>query len=160
MAFNFDELKRKTGDLAQKGADWAQLGMNKAAQMAGVAKLKAANLSEEDTIRKAYAELGRRYYMIHGSAPEVEFVDVIQEIEEAKAKIQANNEKIAEMKEPEAETEEKPNEDIVFEVNVDDLPTEPTEEVPVTVEEPAPAEEEAPAAPAVEEEVEELKFED
>ena len=30
MAFNFDELKRKTGDLAQKGADWAQLGMNKA----------------------------------------------------------------------------------------------------------------------------------
>ena len=46
MAFNFDELKRKTGDLAQKGADWAQLGMNKAAQMAGVAKLKAANLSE------------------------------------------------------------------------------------------------------------------
>ena len=67
MAFNFDELKRRTGDLAQKGADWAQLGMNKAAQMAGVAKLKAANLSEEDTIRKAYAELGRRYYMIHGS---------------------------------------------------------------------------------------------
>ena len=97
MAFNFDELKRKTGDLAQKGADWAQLGMNKAAQMAGVAKLKAANLSEEDTIRKAYSELGRRYYMIHGSAPEVEFVDVIQEIEEAKAKIHANNDKIAEL---------------------------------------------------------------
>ena len=151
MAFNFDELKRRTGDLAQKGADWAQLGMNKAAQMAGV----AANLSEEDTIRKAYAELGRRYYMIHGSAPEVEFVDVIQEIEEAKAKIQANNEKIAEMK----EAEDKPSEDIVFEVNVDDLPTEPTEETPVTAEEPAPAEE-APEAPAAEEDVEELKFED
>lgn len=157
MAFNFDELKRKTGDLAQKGADWAQLGMSKAAQMAGVAKLKAANLSEEDTIRKAYAELGRRYYMIHGSAPEVEFVDVIQEIEEAKAKIQANNEKIAEMK----EADEKPSEDIVFEVNVDDLPTEPTEETPVTAEEPAPAPaEEAPEAPAAEEDVEELKFED
>ena len=155
MAFNFDELKRKTGDLAQKGADWAQLGMNKAAQMAGVAKLKAANLSEEDTIRKAYSELGRRYYMIHGSAPEVEFVDVIQEIEEAKAKIQANNEKIAELK----ETEEKPSEDIVFEVNVDDLPTEPTEEAPVTAEKTAPAEE-APEAPATEEDVEELKFED
>ena len=142
MAFNFDELKRKTGDLAQKGADWAQLGMNKAAQMAGVAKLKAANLSEEDT-------------MIHGSAPEVEFVDVIQEIEEAKAKIQANNEKIAALK----ETEEKPSEDIVFEVNVDDLPTEPTEEAPVTAEKTAPAEE-APEAPATEEDVEELKFED
>lgn len=157
MAFNFDELKRKTGDLAQKGADWAQLGMNKAAQMAGVAKLKAANLGEEDTIRKAYTELGRRYYMIHGSAPEVEFVDVIQEIEEAKAKIQANNEKIAEMK----EAEDKPSEDIVFEVNVDDLPTEPTEEPPVTAEEPAPAPaEEAPEAPAAEEDVEELKFED
>lgn len=157
MAFNFDELKRKTGDLAQKGADWAQLGMNKAAQMAGVAKLKAANLGEEDTIRKAYTELGRRYYMIHGSAPEVEFVDVIQEIEEAKAKIQANNKKIAKIK----EAEDKPSEDIVFEVNVDDLPTEPTEKPPVTAEEPAPAPaEEAPKAAAAEEDEEELKFDD
>lgn len=59
MAFNFDELKRRTGDLAQKGADWAQLGMNKAAQMAGVAKLKAANLSEEDTIRKGIRRAGQ-----------------------------------------------------------------------------------------------------
>ena len=50
-------------------------------------------------------------------------------------------EKIAALK----ETEEKPSEDIVFEVNVDDLPTEPTEEAPVTAEKPAPAEE-APAA--------------
>lgn len=159
MAFNFDDLKRKTGDLAQKGADWAQLGMNKAAQMAGVAKLKAANLGEEETIRKAYAELGRRYYMIHGAAPEVEFVDVIQEIEEAKAKIQANNEKIAEMKEAEA-TEEKASEDIVFEVKVDDLPTEPTEESPATEESTPTAEEATPVEPAAEEEVEELKFED
>lgn len=156
MAFNFDELKRKTGDLAQKGADWAQLGMSKAAQMAGVAKLKAANLGEEDTIRKAYAELGRRYYMIHGSAPEVEFVDVVQEIEEAKAKIQANNDKIAEMKETEEKpSEETPAEDIVFEVKADELPTEPTEEAPAAAEEPAPAEE-----ASAEEEVEELKFED
>ena len=84
-------------------------------------------------------------------------MDVIQEIEEAKAKIQANNEKIAELK----EAEDKPSEDIVFEVNVDDLPTEPTEETPVTAEETAPAPaEEAPEAPAAEEDVEELKFED
>ena len=64
-------------------------------------------------------------------------------------------EKIAALK----ETEEKPSEDIVFEVNVDDLPTEPTEEAPVTAEKTAPAEE-APEAPATEEDVEELKFED
>lgn len=150
MAFSFDDLKRKTGGLAQKGADWAQLGMNKASQMAGVAKLKAANLGEEDTIRKAYTELGRRYYMVHGAAPEAEFVDVIQEIEEAKAKIQANNAKIAETK----EKADQPSEDIVFEVNVEDLPTEPVAE-----EEPAAEEVPAEETPAAEDE-EELKFED
>lgn len=158
MAFNFDDLKRKTGDLAQKGADWAQLGMNKASQMAGVAKLKAANLGEEDAIRKAYTELGRRYYMIHGAAPEAEFMDVIQEIEEAKANIQANNEKIADMK----EKADMPSEDIVFEVNVEDLPTEPSAEAP-QVEVETPAAPEAPAeAPAASQETEEeeLKFED
>lgn len=150
MALNFDDLKRKTGGLAQKGADWAQLGINKASQMANVAKLKAANLGEEDTIRKAYTELGRRYYMIHGAAPEAEFVDVIQEIEEAKGNIQANNEKIAEMK----EKADQPSEDIVFEVNVEDVPTQPAAET-VQVEVETPAAEEAPA-----EAEEELKFED
>lgn len=41
MAFNFDDLKKKTEGLAQKGADWAQLGVNKATQVANIAKLKA-----------------------------------------------------------------------------------------------------------------------
>lgn len=153
MAFNFDNLKKKTEDLAQKGADWAQLGMNKASQMANVAKLKAANLGEEETIRKAYAELGKRYYMTHGTAPGVEFADIIQQIEEAKANILANNEKVAELK----AKADLPSEDIVFEMNVEDLPTQPTE--PAAAPEAATEETAAPTQPTAEEDKEEeLKF--
>ncbi len=142
MAFNFNNFKKKTEDLAQKGADWAQLGMNKATQVANVAKLKAANLSEEETIRKAYAELGKRYYMTHGMAPSVEFADIIQQIEASKAAILANNAKIVDLK----EKADLPSDDIVFEMNVEDLPTQP-----------AAAPEQQQAA---EETVEELKFDD
>lgn len=146
MAFNFDNFKRKTEDLAQKGADWAQLGVNKATQMASIAKLKAANLGEEESIRKAYTELGKRYYTAYGAAPSVEFADVIQQIEEAKANILANNAKIADLK----AKEDMPSDDIVFEMNVEDLPTEPVTEPTA-----------APGQPAEEEEtIEELKFDD
>lgn len=151
MTFNFEDLKKKTEDLAQKGADWAQLGVNKATQMASVAKLKAANLGEEETIRKAYTELGKRYYMAHGAASAVEFADVIQQIEEAKATILANNAKIADLK----AKADLPSDDIVFEMNVEDLPTEPTAESeakPVEVTPEQPVEETTP--------VEELKFDD
>lgn len=149
MAFNFDDLKKKTEGLAQKGADWAQLGVNKATQVANIAKLKAANLGEEETIRKAYTELGKRYYMAYGAAPSVEFADVIQQIEEAKANILGNNAKIADLK----AKEDMPSEDIVFEMNVDDLPTEPAAE-------PQKAKPEQPVPEAEEEAVEELKFDD
>ena len=145
MAFNFDNFKRKTEDLAQKGADWAQLGVNKATQVASIAKLKAANLGEEENIRKAYTELGKRYYAAYGTVASAEFADVIQQIEDAKANILANNAKIADIK----AKEDLPSDDIVFEMNVEDLPTEPVETAP-----------EQPATEAEEETVEELKFDD
>ena len=47
MAF-FDELKGKATDLVQSG-------VAKSMQLAEIAKLKTANMGEEDTIKKAYA---------------------------------------------------------------------------------------------------------
>lgn len=142
MAFNFNNFKKKTEDLAQKGADWAQLGVNKATQVASVAKLKAANIGEEETIRKAYAELGRRYYVAHSAAPEVEFVDVVQQIEDAKKNILENNVKIADLK----AKADLPSDDIVFEMDVEDLPTQPTEAPEAKTAESA-SEQPAPEAP-------------
>ena len=52
MAFSFDDLREKVTDLAQSG-------VAKSKQLAEIAKLKTSNMGEEDTIKKAYLELGR-----------------------------------------------------------------------------------------------------
>lgn len=53
--FSFDDLREKVTDLAQSG-------VAKSKQLAEIAKLKTSNMGEEDTIKKAYLELGRLYY--------------------------------------------------------------------------------------------------
>lgn len=62
MAFSFDDLREKVTDLAQSG-------VAKSKQLAEIAKLKTSNMGEEDTIKKAYLELGRLYYAERGAAP-------------------------------------------------------------------------------------------
>ena len=59
MAFSFDDLREKVTDLAQSG-------VAKSKQLAEIAKLKTSNMGEEDTIKKAYLELGRLYYAERG----------------------------------------------------------------------------------------------
>ena len=61
MAFSFDDLREKVTDLAQSG-------VAKSKQLAEIAKLKTSNMGEEDTIKKAYLELGRLYYAERGAA--------------------------------------------------------------------------------------------
>lgn len=159
MAFNFEELKKRANDLAQQAADLAQQGAARSRQLAGIAKLKAANLGEEDTIRKAYAELGKIYFAKYGEHPEDEFAAACETIIEAQAAIAANNATIEELsakKEPEVEveivemeeTEEAPAEEageaaVEEESPVEETPAEETEEAPVeeAAEEEAPAEE-------------------
>ena len=95
MAF-IDELKEKVADLAQSG-------VAKSKQLAEIAKLKVSNLSEQDAIRKAYVELGRLYYAEKGSTPEGGYAAACQRINAAKANIAANNERIAQLKDDDAE---------------------------------------------------------
>ena len=82
MAFS-DDVRKTVEDVIQKGAGLAQMGVNMAAQMGNIAKLKAANQTEENAIRKAYTELGKRYYVAHAADENAEFSDVLQEIETA-----------------------------------------------------------------------------
>ena len=95
MAF-IDELKEKVTDLAQAG-------VAKSKQLAEIAKLKVSNLSEQDAIRKAYIELGRLYYAEKGSTPEGGYAAACQRINAAKANIAVNNERIAQLKDDDAE---------------------------------------------------------
>lgn len=134
MAFNFEDLKKRANDLAQQAADLAQQGANRSRQLAGVAKLKAANLGEEDTIRKAYAELGKIYFAKYGEHPEDEFAAACETIVEAQAAIAANNATIEELS-------AKKEDDVEVEiVEVEETEGEAAEEAPAE-ETPAEAEE-------------------
>ena len=87
----FDNLKSKATDLAQTGVAQSK-------RLAEIAKLKTANLGEEDTIKKAYIEIGKLYYAEMGHAPDGAYAAACEKITAAKAAIEANNDRIAELK--------------------------------------------------------------
>lgn len=95
MAF-FDNLKEKVTDLAQAG-------VAKSKQMAEIAKLKAANMAEQDAIKKAYLEIGKLYYAEKGTTPEGGYAAACEKITAAKANIAANNAKIEGLKDGDEE---------------------------------------------------------
>ena len=88
---NLEGIKDKVTDLAQAG-------VSKSKQLAEIAKLKTNNMGEEDTIKKAYLELGRLYYAERGAAPEGAYAAACGRISQAKATIETNNARIAELK--------------------------------------------------------------
>ncbi len=92
MPTNFlDNLKDKAIDLAQTG-----VAMSK--QVAEFAMLKAANLAEEDAIKKAYIEIGKLYYAERGMAPEAAYAALCEKITTSKVTIEENKARIEELK--------------------------------------------------------------
>ncbi|HIT02849.1 MAG TPA: serine proteinase [Candidatus Enterenecus merdae] len=102
MNIDFDRLKERAGELAQAGVSKAKeltdAGMAKAKQLTEIGKLKVRNSSERDAIRRAYTELGKLYYAERGSAPEPGYADLCQKVSQARARIDYNNERIADIK--------------------------------------------------------------
>ena len=88
---DFDNIMSRVTDLAQAGAA-------KAKELAEIAKLKVNNASEEDAIRKAYLEIGKRYYAERGMAPEEPYAFLCEKITASKEKIACNKQKIADIK--------------------------------------------------------------
>lgn len=125
---SFDDLKSKALDLAQAGAA-------KAKELTDIAKLNIANSAEEDTIRKAYIDLGKLYYAERGMAPEGAYAALCEKITASKQKIEENKAKIAEMR-----AAGNINEDVYVAPNcgcgcdVDPEPEEPAPEQPPVVE--------------------------
>lgn len=89
----FDTLKDRATDLAQAGVAQSK-------RLAEIAKLKMANMAEEDAIKKAYIELGKLYYAEQGASPDGAFAAACERITASKALIETNNERIAELKQP------------------------------------------------------------
>ena len=94
----FDSLKANATVLKDKATDLAQTGSAESKRLAEIAKLKSANLGEENTIKKAYAEIGKLYYEMMGAAPGEDFAAACEKITAAKAAIEANNDRIAALK--------------------------------------------------------------
>ena len=128
----------KLDDLKKKAAELAQTGAAKSRQLAAIAKLKAANLGEEDAIRKAYIELGKQYFAMYGQHPEDEFVAACTIIKEAQATIAANNDMIKDIKER-AESGAA-DEIVIDDVDIHDMDDDAEDEVEAT-EAPAGADE-------------------
>ena len=87
----FDALKDKAADLAQAGVAQSK-------RLAEIARLKVANMGEEDAIKKAYIEIGKLYYAEKGAAPDAAYVAACEKITAAKAAIETNNDRIAELR--------------------------------------------------------------
>lgn len=142
-----DTLKETADLVASKAADLASTGVAQSRRLAEIAKLKTANVGEEDTIKKAYIELGKLYYAEQGAAPEGAYAAACEKVTAAKAAIEANNDRIAELK---AELAETSNAGSVTEVEelVEEAAEEAAKEVLAEAEAEAPAEEAAEEAVA------------
>lgn len=129
-------------DLQERATDLAQSVVATSKRLAEIAKLKASNMAEEDTIKKAYVELGKLYYAEHGTTPDGAYAAACEKITAARAAIETNNDRIAELKATaEAEGEiidvtpeaaQEPESDIT---EADIVPEEPAAEAPAADEE-------------------------
>lgn len=91
MAIDFEALKNKAASLAQSS-------MAKAKELTEIGKLKMQNVSEQENIRRAYREIGKLYYEQHRQEPGEAFADLCKKIDGSNARIEYNNERIADLK--------------------------------------------------------------
>lgn len=131
------KAKDLAGVAAEKTKDFASTAAERTRQVSRIAKLNMDISTQKDTIKKAYAELGKLYYEAHHDAPEGLLAQVCQEIDLANAAIGAMEDEIAQLKQAMAE-EDAPAEDADFEAVVDETAAEADVEVEIQVEEPAP----------------------
>ena len=94
----FDNFKEKATDLVQAGAAQSK-------RLAEIAKLKTANMAEEDAIKKAYIELGKLYYAEKGATPDAAYAASCEKITASRAAIETNNERLAELNEKGSDTD-------------------------------------------------------
>ena len=93
------DFKDTLDTLKDKATDLAQAGVAQSKRLAEIAKLKMANMAEEDAIKRAYVEIGKLYYAEQGAPPGGAYA-AAEKITASKAVIETNNERIAELKQP------------------------------------------------------------
>lgn len=123
--------------LKDRATDLAQAGVAQSKRLAEIAKLKTANMAEEDAIKKAYIEIGKLYYAEKGATPDGAYAAACEKITASKAVIETNNERIAELKQP---GDPEPEVEVEVETEAVEVEAAPAPEA-------APTPEETPAQP-------------
>jgi len=102
MAFNFNDIKEKVKEtidvVADTTRDVAVKTADKAKNVSRIAKLSLEISGEKDTIKKAYAEIGKLYYETHKDDPDGFFAQLCDEINLANKSIQEKEAEIIELK--------------------------------------------------------------
>lgn len=136
------DLKSTFENLKDRATDLAQASVAQSKRLAEIAKLKTANMAEEDTIKKAYMEIGKLYYAEQGATPDGAYAAACERITASKALIETNNERIAELKQPnDPEPEVEAEVEVKVEVAHEAVDVEPEAVEPEAVEPSEPAEE-------------------
>lgn len=147
MNFNLDSLMDTITNLRERGAEYANVAMDKTRDAARLAKLTVAMTSEKDALKKAYIELGKAYYEEHHNDAEGLYAQLVEEVDAVNARIEEMQTEIDSLKGSFHASEDASFEDVVSQDEGGDEDI----SVEITIEE----EPEAPAAETKEEQPEE-----
>lgn len=89
------DILEKIGDTI---TDKSKEAVDKAKELAEIARLKSQIGTCEEVIKKNYMEIGRRYYEQYGNMPEEQFAKSCRAIGNARAGVEVLQEKIKEIK--------------------------------------------------------------
>lgn len=81
-----------------KVSELAQTGVAKGKELTEIGKLKVENAAEQETVKKAYQEIGKLYFEACGDRPEAAYAALCAKIADSKAKIAYNLERIEDIK--------------------------------------------------------------
>ena len=146
MNFNLDSLMDTITNLRERGAEYANVAMDKTRDAARLAKLTVSLTNEKDALKKAYIELGKAYYEEHHNDAEGLYAQLVEEVDAVNARIEEMQAEIDSLKGSFHVSEDASFEDVVSQDEGDEDIS-----VEITIEE----EPEAPAAETAEEQPEE-----
>ncbi len=98
MNFNFDSLMDTITNLCERGAEYANVAMDKTKDAARLAKLTIALTAEKDALKKAYIELGKAYYEEHHNDAEGLYAQLVEEVDAVNARIEEMQSEIDSLK--------------------------------------------------------------
>lgn len=97
-----ENLTEKLSELAQTGVaktkELFDVGVSKTKELTEIGRLKVDNATEQEAIKKAYLEIGKLYFAERGMDPEAPYSALCEKISASKAKIEYNQERIADLR--------------------------------------------------------------